>query len=100
MEFNGQINYFLGINFTCKRHDDGNVSILLNQEAFVDTLVLSTKLDGDSVDLPCTPYQCGYPVDTIPPETHHEDKQRQLNHLLQVLVDSLNWLAHDQILQQ
>jgi hypothetical protein len=93
MEFNGQINYFLGINFNCKRHDDGHVSILLNQEAFVDTLVLSTKLDGDAFNLPRTPYQSGYPVDTIPLESHPEDKQHQLNHLLRVLVRSLNWLA-------
>jgi hypothetical protein len=64
MEFNGKINYFLGINFTCKRHDDGNVSILLNQEAFMDALVLSTKLDGEGVNILRTPYRSGYPVDT------------------------------------
>jgi deoxyuridine 5'-triphosphate nucleotidohydrolase len=93
MEFNGKINYFLGINFNCKRHEDGNVSILLNQEAFVDALVLSTKLDGEAVNIPRTPYRSGYPVDTIPQESHTEEKQHSLNHLLRVLVGSLNWLA-------
>ena len=66
IDWNGQIDYFLGINFQCKRHPNNDVSILLNQEAFVDAIVTSANLQDDDVTTPKSPYRSGYPVDNIP----------------------------------
>jgi hypothetical protein len=93
MDLNGQVSHFLGINFKTKQHDDGHVSILLSQEAFVETLTTLAGLDGDGVTEPRTPYRSGYPVDKIPEENYDESTQHKLNHLLRVLVGSLNWLS-------
>jgi hypothetical protein len=93
MEFNGPVTYFLGIKFITETHEDGNVSIQMSQEAFIDTLVQSAGLDGDGVTEPKTPYRVGYPVDKIPIETYEEDTQHKMTHLFRVLVGSLNWLS-------
>jgi hypothetical protein len=93
MDLNGRVLHFLGINFKTKQHEDGHVSILLSQEAFIDTLATLSGLDGDGISEPKTPYRSGYPVDKIPDETYKENTQYKLNHLLRVLVGSLNWLA-------
>jgi hypothetical protein len=55
-DFNGQIGYFLGINFTCERHDDSSVSIHLGQEAFIENLCQIAGLDNDHVNPVNTPY--------------------------------------------
>jgi hypothetical protein len=65
----------------------------LSQEAFIETLTTLAGLDGDGVTELQTPYRSGYPVDKIPEENHDEFTQHKLNHLLQVLVGSLNWLS-------
>ena len=63
-DFNGKIGYFLGINFQTTQHDDGNVSILMSQEAFIDHLSALAGLNGPTSN-PNTPYRSGYPVDKI-----------------------------------
>jgi deoxyuridine 5'-triphosphate nucleotidohydrolase len=93
MELSGQVSHFLGINFKTKKHQDGHVSILLSQEAFIETLTTLAGLDGDGVNEPRTPYRSGFPVDKIPEEQYEEHTQHKMNHLLRVLVGSLNWLA-------
>ena len=91
MTFNKEISYFLGINFTCKRHKDGNVSIKLDQESFADTVIQEADLAGDGVNEPKTPYRSGLPVDSISTEDYDEITQNKITHKLQVLVGSLNW---------
>jgi deoxyuridine 5'-triphosphate nucleotidohydrolase len=93
MEFNGPVTYFLGIKFTTSRDENGDVSIQMSQEAFVDSLVQSANLDGDGVTEPRTPYRIGYPVDKIPDETYEEQTQIKMTHLYRVLIGSLNWLS-------
>ena len=93
MDFNGPIDYFLGIKFTPKRHKDGHVSIHLTQEAFVESLVQSIGLDGNAVSEPKTPYRSGLPVDSIKQEDYDPTTQAKMTHLMQTLVGSLNWLA-------
>jgi hypothetical protein len=93
MEFNGLVTYFLGIKFTTKAHDSGDVSIQLSQEAFIDSLVLASGLNSDGVTEPHTPYCIGYPVNKIKTETYDKTTQHKLTHLFRVLVGSLNWLS-------
>ncbi len=93
MTFNSEISYFLGINFTCKRHKDGHVSIMLDQESFVDTVVQDAGLSGDAITEPKTPYRSGLPIDSIPIEEYDNATQEKLTHILQKLVGNLNWLS-------
>lgn len=94
MDLNGEVDYFLGIKFNTIRHDDGHVTIKLNQEAFIDSLVAQAELDGKGVTCPTSPYRSGYPIDKIPKETNiSEDLQHRQNHLHRILVGSLNWLS-------
>jgi hypothetical protein len=94
MDLSSDISYFLGIKFTPHRHNDGHITIKLSQEAFVDTLVSSAKLDGDGVNEPKSPYRNGLPIDKIPQDKDVPyDLQQKYNALLQTLVGSLNWLS-------
>lgn len=84
----------MGIKFNSIRHDDGNITIKLNQEAFIDSLVAQTELDGEGVTCPVSPYRSGYPIDKIPKENNISDNiQQRQNHLHRILVGSLNWLS-------
>ena len=56
IDWNGKVDYCLGINFNCQCHLDGNVTITLSQEAFVNHLLKLTKLNGKHVQPAKTPY--------------------------------------------
>jgi hypothetical protein len=91
--FSGDIDYFLGIKFDCKKNKDGDVSIMMSQEAFIESLCESVNLNGPTTN-PSTPYRSGYPVDSIPTTIHHNpNTQQQLQHKMQTLIGSLNWLS-------
>jgi hypothetical protein len=92
-DFNGQIGYFLGINFTCTRHADGEVTIHLGQEAFIENLCQLSNLDNPHTAPVHTPYRSGCPVDTIPCKTISPHEQAKLTHKMQVLLGSLTWLS-------
>jgi deoxyuridine 5'-triphosphate nucleotidohydrolase len=92
-DFNGQIGYFLGINFTCQKHEDSSVSIHLGQEAFIENLCQIAGLDNDHVNPVKTPYRSGCPVDSIKPKATSEENQSKLTHKMQVLLGCLTWLS-------
>jgi hypothetical protein len=92
-DFNGQIGYFLGINFTCTRHADNNVSIHLGQEAFVDNLCQLSGLDCPHVSPVNTPYCSGCPVDSIPIPDPPPPGQDKRTHTMQKLLGCLTWLS-------
>jgi hypothetical protein len=89
-DFNGQIGYFLGINFSCTQHNDGNVTIHLGQEAFVKNLCQIADLDDPHVNPVQSPYRSGCPVDTIPTSNN---PPHSLTHTMQVLLGCLTWLS-------
>ena len=91
-DFNGKIGYFLGINFQTTKHDDGNVSILMTQEAFIDNLAAIAGLNGPTSN-PDTPYRSGYPVDKIPKSCLDPQDQMPLTKKMRILVGCLNWLS-------
>jgi hypothetical protein len=89
-DFNGQIGYFLGINFSCTKHGDGHVTINMGQEAFVENLCQIANLDGPHVNPVQSPYRSGCPVDTIPTDPN---PPANLTHTMQVLLSCLTWLS-------
>ena len=92
IDWNGDIDYFLGIKFQCKRHENNDVSILLNQEAFIDTIVEQANLQSDDISTPKTPYRSGYPVDKIP-TLQQSDTNPSYVDFMQKFIGSLNWLS-------
>ena len=66
----------------------------MSQEAFAETLIETAGLSEDAVNEPRSPYHSGLTIDNIPQDTNvTPNKQHKMNHLLQALVGSLNWLA-------
>jgi hypothetical protein len=92
IDWNGQIDYFLGIKFQCKRHQNNDVSILMNQEAFIDTIVEQAQLQSDEISTPKTPYRSGYPIDKIPTIPQHATNSSYVD-FMQKFIGSLNWLS-------
>ena len=90
-DFNGPIQWFLGIKFQHQRHTNGDVTIHLSQEAFIDTLADLSNLNKPHMTNPKTPYRSGYPVDSIP--TVPNNTNSQITHKMQQLIGSLNWLS-------
>jgi hypothetical protein len=70
--FSRDIDYFLGIKFDCKKNKNSDVSIMMSQEAFIDTLCDSVGLTGPTSN-PVTPYQSNYPVDSIQSTPNTDD---------------------------
>jgi hypothetical protein len=92
-DFNGQIGYFLGINFECSKDKNGDVTIHMGQEAFVDNLCQMANLDNSNVSTVPTPYRSGYPTDSMPYIPSDTSTQAKLVHEMQVYIGCLTWLA-------
>ena len=92
IDWNGEIDYFLGICFECKQHKDNNVTIKMHQTAFVDHLLKLANLDGDAVNPATTPYRHGFPIDSIP-KMKPSPNQAKLTKYYQQLIGSINWLS-------
>ena len=91
IEFNGQVGYFLGINFKCKRHHNQSVSILMSQESFIDNLVQLADLSSNK-SFPATPYRSGFLVDKIPIIPTDKANQSYIKYM-QKFIGCLNWLS-------
>ena len=53
--FHGNVTYYLGIKVTPIQYKDGHLSIYLNQPAFIENLLIDTKLNGPGVNTAQTP---------------------------------------------
>ena len=93
VSFDSEVNYFLGVKFNHKKYKDGHVEITMSQTAYIDELCKLTKLNGEAVNTPASPYHSGYPIDAIPQEEYDEIVQQRYTLQLQTIVGSLNWLS-------
>ena len=91
--FNDKIDYFLGIKFQCSKTKDKDVTIQLNQAAYIENLLSQLNLQHVDVTSPKTPYRNGFPVDTIPKQSYDPETKEKLIKKMQFLVGSLNWIA-------
>ena len=87
------MGYFLGINFTCTKHENGDVSILLSQEAFIDSLAALANLTTPNMNYPKSPYWSGFPVDKINSIHGNFENQDKMTKTMQHVVGCLNWLS-------
>ncbi len=63
----GTVDYFLGTAFQWNRHDDGELSVLLTQSAFVEYTAHRFAIDKLNPVPNMTPYRSGIPIDSIAP---------------------------------
>ena len=92
-KFDGDITHFLGITFNCKRHEDNNLSIYMNQEPFIDTVLVKVGLDGPECGTSPTPYRSGYPIDKIPKKDYDAATQARITFKMQSFTGCLQWLS-------
>jgi hypothetical protein len=94
VDFMGQVSHFLGIEFTWHKHDNGDISVNLTQQSFIENLLDVLGYSGYPDSTFVSPYRTGLSIDSIPtlPMTSTERDQLRLQY--QSLVGSLNWLAH------
>ena len=89
----GDVDYFLGTEFTWLHQINGNISVHLCQSAFTLFTVHRFSVQIAKNISNVTPYRSGLPTDSIPPvDTLDPDLLRQLQ-VYQSIVGCINWLA-------
>jgi hypothetical protein len=56
VDFMGQASHFLGIEFSWQHLDDGNISVTLTQQSFIENLLDTFGFTGDTTSTFTTPY--------------------------------------------
>lgn len=93
VDFMGDVDYFLGTQFTWTRHDDGHVSVHLSQEGYVNQVVEAMGLQDSNVSPTMTPYRSGLPIDALPPVEMDEVKRDRLRRVYRSYNGMINWLS-------
>eukprot|EP00956_Cyclotella_meneghiniana_P012765 scaffold18160_cov36-Cyclotella_meneghiniana.AAC.4 len=89
----GPVDWFLGTAFTWKQHEDGNLSVLLSQSAFIDFTAHRFAVDRFKPVPHMTPYRSGIPIDSIPPPPKDDPDQKRRTKVYQRIVGCINWVA-------
>jgi len=63
VDFMGQVSLFLGTEFTWIHHGDGNLSVSLTQQSFIETLLESLHISSTTMSTFTTPYRSGQSID-------------------------------------
>ena len=94
VDFQGEVKYFLGINFTTVRHkDDNHLTVHMDQKCdALDLIIRAQQLNDPATASKPTPYQSGHPVDSVSDIDLPAHECQALNKSLQEDVGSLNWL--------
>jgi len=66
VDFMGQVSHFLGIEFNWHQLSDGNVSVNLTQQSFIENLLDTVGVFSDKQSTYTSPYQSGISIDSIP----------------------------------
>jgi hypothetical protein len=93
----GQVTQFLGIEFTWHCDSEGNVSVNLTQQSFVEMLLENLGFASENQSAFTTPYQSGISIDTIPTQSMSSADRDKLRLQYQSLVGSLNIRAIHQL---
>jgi hypothetical protein len=94
VDFMGKVSHFLGIEFTWRYHEDGNLSVCLTQQSFTEQLIDSVGVPFSGVSTFTSPYHSGLVIDSIPHREMDSSSHDTLRLNYQSLLGSLNWLVH------
>ena len=90
----GKVSHFLGIEFTWFTSPDDHVCVNLTQQSFSENLIESVGYDSLSTSPYTSLYHSDLPIDSIPSSESNVLDNDPLQLKYQLLVSSLNWLAH------
>ncbi len=93
VDFMGQVTLFLGIEFSWVFHPDGNLTVSLTQQSFIETLCDSLQIQSTHHSTFTTPYRAGISIDSIPTDNLSSSNRDDLRLKYQSLIGSLNWLS-------
>ncbi len=82
------------MEFTWLHNSEGNVSVNLTQQSFVEMLLENFGFTSENQTAFTTPYQSGILIHTIPTQSMSSVDMDKLRLQYQSLVGSLNWLPH------
>jgi len=88
--FTNKIDYFLGIKFECSKDKKKNITIQMNQDAYIKILLIQLNLHHSGINTPLTPYRSGYLIDTIPKKEYTSKTRERLIKKMQFLIGILN----------
>jgi len=74
VEFMGPVSYFLGCRYVWTRHPDGELSVHISQEGFIDAIL--DKFGMTHCKSAHTPFRSGLPIDRIPQDDNLQPDQR------------------------
>jgi len=93
VDFMGQVTLFLGTEFSWVFHPDGNLTVSLTQQSFIETLSESLQVQSTHHSTFTTPYRAGLSIDSIPTDNLSSSQRDDLRLQYQSLIGSLNWLS-------
>lgn len=93
VDFSDNLSSFLGLNIQQVRHNDGELTVYLDQGHSILNLIAKAGLDKPGTASKKTPYRSGHPVDSIENQEMSEREREKLNKILQEYVGELNWLS-------
>ena len=93
VDFMGEADFFLGQTFNWTRKANGDVDVLIHQQAFTEHLGTRFGLDNATRTPNMTPYRSGIPITSLPKPDKGDPDQKRRTTVYQSLVGCLNWLA-------
>ena len=93
VDFMGQADYFLGVQFHWTRHENEHVSVHLSQEAYANHIIDSMSLSDATTSPTMTPYRSGLPIDTLPTIDMSNTERAPLLTKYRSYLGMINWLA-------
>ena len=77
VDFMGDVDFYLGINFTWKRDQEGHISVHLSQEGYANMFVHEMGLQQAVTSPKMSPYRSGLPIDTLPRHEQASESKQQ-----------------------
>ena len=95
VNFEPEIQHFLGLKFTNVQHPNRHLDVYLNQPTDIQEIISKAGLSNPETYTAPTPYRSGFPVDTVPQDPQLSlSQQESQNKTLQEYVGSLQWLSN------
>ena len=94
VHFTGPPQHFLDLKMECNTNEHGKKVIFINQQAFIEDLIIQLNIDDDVTGRTLSPYRFGYPIDKIPSRNDLLPSVKfKSEEILRHIVVFLNWLT-------
>lgn len=92
--FTGPPQHFLDLKMECNTNEHGKQIIFINQQAFIEDLIIQLNLDDDVTGRKLSPYRSGNPINKIPSRNDLLPSVKfKSEEILRHIVVFFNWLT-------